>query len=142
MTHDIARATELFLVAGLKQNLIGHEGHQILPLRGGSDTEDAAEIEPPATIVAMGSPEKMYAQENTWTIRGTVQVVSHRSNMTVESYSDLVRAIYAALLKIRPSCSDPAFSFHGLDISGMRQADDSEGQLHAEIIEIVAGVGG
>lgn len=142
MSREITRATELFLARKLRQHLVGFPEHRFIAMKGGGEGQDAQEIEPPVTIVAMGAPEQMYGFKSIWTIKGTVQVISHRVNMTVEGYSALVRAVYIALGQIIPDQSEPTFSFHGLDVGGMRDADDSEAQLHAEIIDVTVGVSG
>lgn len=140
MIADIKRATEVYICEKLSQTVI--PPHTFVPFTGGSEFADAAQLEPPFTIVAIDDAQRTHAQDATWICKGTVQIITHANESTSRQHAELVRSIYVAVAAIDTDASDPLFSFHGLDIDKMRSAQDSEENMHADVIDIVVGVGG
>lgn len=136
---DIKRHTEIYICERLREQVTGH---LFVPFTGGGDTEDAAVMEPPFTVVVVTEAESMFCQESTWKVEGTVQVITNSGEATSAEHSTLVRSIYKALGTIVPNSADPLFSLHGLNIMKMRSADDDALSVHSDIFEFVAGVGG
>lgn len=139
MSASIARETELFICGKLTNAVTGHSFY---PFHGGSLSGDAAEIEPPFTVIMCGDAEKTHQQESTWNIQGTAQIITHPAETTSPAHATLVRQIFAALTDIAPEVPSAAFSFHGIDVRTMRESTDSDEQAHADIIEFTCGVGG
>lgn len=139
---EIKRQTELFLCRRLKLVL---PDYVFVPSGGGGETTDSFEIEPPFIVLAMGDAEKTLAQEGTWLMRGTAQVITHIADTRAGDHALLVRAVYAELEAIAPVSTDPdfpGFSFHGIDVSGIREAQDEASKAHADIIDFSCGCGG
>lgn len=136
---DIKRRTELFIVGKLAAAV---SGHNFYPFFGGTAFSDKTEVEPPMTVVATIDAEKMFRHEGTWVVTGNVQIITHVADASSQEHATLSRQIYAALDDIAAEVVDASFSFHGLDITGMRSATDSESQCHADIISFTCGVGG
>ena len=139
MVSDIKRKTEIFICDFLSNAI---STHSFVPFTGGSNSQDAGEMEPPFTVVVISEAERTHAQAGTWIVRGTVQVITIASESTSAAHSTLVRNIYQALGNIRSDATDPLFSMHGLDISKMTSAQDGESHAHADVISFTAGVGG
>src|SRR6188768_1659560 len=97
---DIKRHTEIYICDRLREQIADH---MFVPFTGGSDTEDAAVMEPPFTVVAVTEAESMYGTESTWKIEGTVQVITNSGEATSSAHSTLVRNVYKALGGIEPN---------------------------------------
>lgn len=142
---EIKRQTELFLCGKLKDAL---PNYLFVPAKGGGSTGDATELIPPFAVVATSSAEKTLAQESTWLVTGTVQIVTHVDDTKSPDHAALVRAVYAALGSVAAAVYGPKdlrfpdFSFHGIDVAGMREAQDADLSAHADIIDFTCGVGG
>jgi len=135
---DIKRRTELHIVNRLKAAV---PDHNFVPYTGGSESTDASDIEPPFTVVSILDANRTMATEGTWICDGTVQVISHRKEMTSTAHSTLTRSIYSTLSNLPPYI-DGEFAFHGIDVVDMGTAEDDESQAHADVIRFTAGVGG
>ena len=90
-------ADRLFLCLALKRAL---PAHTFVPSEGGGLAADSTELEPPFVVLAMGNAQKMLAQEGTWRMAGTAQVITHIGDTRVTAR--LVRAVYAALESLSP----------------------------------------
>ena len=139
MTGCIQRKTELFLVGKLK-SLVPECKH--VPYAGGSLNEDADSLEPPFSVTSASGAENVLQNESTWKITGSTQVLAHASEMSSHVHSELAAKVYGLLKNLDPDWSDPTFAFHGIDITGQREATDEDSKCHATIIDWVAGTGG
>jgi hypothetical protein len=142
MNPEIKRQTELFLCLALKRAL---PAYTFVPSEGGGLTADSTELEPPFVVLAMGNAQKVMAQEGTWRMAGTAQVITHIGDTRVTDHARLVRAVYAALESLSPGADGPHlpnFAFHGIDVAGLREATDEASKAHADIIDFTCGVGG
>ena len=139
MAAEIQRTTELFIVGKLTAAVAGHSFY---PFTGGTVSTDAAEIEPPFTVVSIDTAEKTHQQEGTWICTGTLQIITHSADSSSQAHALLVRTIYAALDDIVAEAPDAAFSFHGLDVTNITAATDPSGNAHANIVKFTCGVGG
>lgn len=109
---------------------------------GGGETEDARDIEPPFSIVTALELEKILGLYGQWAIKGTVQVVTHMSEHTPTAHSELSELVKHHMSALEPEVVEDNIAFHGIDISGMRYADNEDERIRVTAIDFTAGAGG
>lgn len=138
MKPDIKRQVELFVVSRLS---IALPDQKFYPFTGGDAINDASEIEPPFTIVAITDAERTMATEGTWLCRGQIQVVTHHAEASAQAQAVMAREVYKALDNIG-AYTDGNLSIHGIDIEGMRSTSEETLSVRADIISFTVGAGG
>jgi hypothetical protein len=108
-------------------------------LEGGAGGTVEAEIEPPMVVVDAGDAAKEFAGEETYTIKGTVYVLTHTMDTSAEDHAALADATEAALAQVKAARTD-ALTVHGFDIAGQSNGEDQKQQLRADLFEFTAGV--
>lgn len=136
---DIKHTTEIFIAQNLK---LAVPEHNFVSFTGGSAIENAEELEPPFTVVAITTADRTMRTEGTWKCTGTVQIITHSGDQTTPTHAILVRRIYAALTDLERDVTGSTFSFHGIDVGAMRSNQDDDLKAHADICDISVGVGG
>lgn len=141
MANEIKRKVELWLCGTLAAAV---QSVRFFPTHGGSESDDAAEIEPPYCEVAVdGAPEKVLAQESTWTVRVALGYLSHIDETDTPAHSATVRAIYEALGTLgRGYQAAQQLVVHGIDIESTDTFSDDQSQIHGDVFNLVLGVSG
>ncbi len=134
----IGRRLETYLCGKLRAAV---PGRTILPFSGGDSAGDAFDVEPPLGIIAVTKAEKTHQQENTWICEGSLQWITHLTEATPQEHEQEVRILVANLQSIAGE-QESFFTFHGLDISDEKMAEDAESRCRASIVHFTAGASG
>jgi hypothetical protein len=135
--NDIKRKVELWLCQALSEAL---PAQRFVPLKGGSDLEDAEVIEPPYTVVDVREAVKFLQSGSTWTLEVAVTLVTHIQAVTTPEHSRTVREICDALLNLGSGYNaEHALIVHGVDVVTMESVDDEARQSHGDVIMCTVG---
>ncbi len=129
--NDIKRKIELWLCQELRMAL---PEQRFFPLKGGDDTNDAAVIEPPYTIVEAREAEKFIQDEPTWTVETALTLVTHIDEVSTPAHSVMVREIYEAVVAIGHGYNpEQGLIVHGVDVGTTESVENEEKQIHGDV---------